>query len=353
MIIEDKLIYFKIFKLLLLFIIIIYKTYIKNNNENIIMRQFIEPNLRSKISSSFNINDQTIALNKEQLLKIISIYVGRNISSVKSIFLSQKTTFENLVMLINNAIFYCEILQCKKVILDNQYFWFIRKKIKYKKYKLIITNAKINKLDYRNIIIDKTNNLLNLSSFFRIESKINVIKNEVLTNLPKVKVNKNDLYILIRGNYFFKKSNDLYIHPPYCFYQAILNNYNFSNIKIISEFKNDPIINKIIYEYKNITYLKIEFRYMISYLVNAYNIVGTSSRFLNVIIRLSTNLLYLWKFEYLNENDEGLYRKKIFVFKMLASKKYKDFLISSQDIFSQIYLILSNKCENNFTLIKP
>lgn len=353
MIIEDKLIYFKIFKLLL-FIIIIYKKYIKNNNnENIIMRQFIEPNLRIKRNSSFNINDQTIALNKEQLLKIISIYVGRNISSVKSIFLSQKTKFENLIMLINNAIFCCEILQCKNVILDNQYFWFIRKKIKYKKYKLIITNDRINELDYRNIIIDKTNNLLNLPSFFRIESKINVIKNEVLTNLPKVKINKNDLYILIRGNYFFKKSNDLYIHPPYCFYQTILNNYNFSNIKIISEFKNDPIINKIIYEYKNITYLTIEFRYMISYLVNAYNIVGTSSRFLNIIIGLSTNLLYLWKFEYLNENDENLYRKKMFVFKMFASKKYKDLLISSQDTFSQIYLILSNKCENNFTLIKP
>jgi hypothetical protein len=316
------------------------------------MRHFKEPNFREIINSYINTSNQAIALNKEQLLKLISKYVGKNISSVKSIFLSKKTKFENLIMMINNAIFYCEILQCKNVILDKEYYWFIRKKVKYKKSKLIITKDKIDNLEKRNLIIDKTNNLLNLPSFFKVDSKINIIKNEVLTNLPKVIVNKNDLFIFIKSNYYLKKSSDLYIHPPYCFYQTILNNYNFSNVKIISEFRNDPIINKIIYEYKNITYEKIKIKYMISYLVNAYNIVGATSNFLNIIIRLNENLLYLWKYEFLIENDDDLYNKKMIIFKMIASKQYKDFLINSQDTFSQIYLILSNKCENNFTLIK-
>ena len=310
MIIEDKLIYFKILKLLLF--IIIYKKYIiKNNNENIlIMRHFKESNFREIINNYINTSNQTISLNKKQLLKLISIYVGKNISSVKSIFLSQKTKFENLIMIINNAIFYCEILQCKNIILDKKYYWFIRKKVKYKKNKLIIAKGKIDNLEKKNLLIDKTNNLLNLLSFFKINSKINVIKNEVLTNLPKVIVNKNDLFIFIKSNYYLKKSSDLYIHPPYCFYQTILNNNNFSNVKIISEFRNDPIINKIIYEYKNITYEKIKIKYMISYLVNAYNIVGQTSNFLNIIIRLNENLLYLWKYEYLNENDDDLYNIK-------------------------------------------
>lgn len=353
MIIEDKLIYFKIIKLLLF--LIIYKKCIEknNNNENIIiMRQFKEPNLREIINNPINNSNQTIALNKEQLLNLISIYAGKNISSVKYIFLSQKMKFENLIMIINNAIFYCEILQCKNVVLDNKYFWFIKKKVKYKKNKLVITKGNIDDLEKKNLIIDETNNLLNFPSFLKIDYKINVIKNEVLTNLPKVIVYKNDLYIFIKSNYYFKKSSELYIHPPFCFYQAILNYYNFSNVKIISEFRNDPIINKIIYEYKNITYEKIKLKYMISYLVNAYNIVGASSRILNIIIRLSENLLYLWKYEYLNENDDDLYNKKMFVFKMFASKKYIEFLINSQDTFSQIYLVLSKKCENNFTLIK-
>lgn len=316
------------------------------------MRHFKEPNFREIINSYINNRNQAIALNKEQLLKLISIYVGKNISSVKSIFLSQKTKFENLIMIINNAIFYCEILQCKNVILDKKYYWFIRKKVKYKKNKLIITKGKIDNLEKKNLIIDKTNNLLNLPSFFKIDSKINVIKNEVLANLPKVIVNKNDLFIFIKSNYYLKKSTDFYIHPPYCFYQTILNNYNFSNVKIISEFRNDPIINKIIYEYKNITYEKIKIKNMISYLVNAYSIVGATSNFLNIIIKLNENLLYLWKYEIFNENDDNLYNKKMIIFKMIASKQYKDLLINSQDTFSQIYLILSNKCENNFTLIK-
>ena len=345
-------IYFKILKLLLF--VIIYKKYIiKNNNGNIIiMRQFKESNLRETIYNSVNTSNQAIILNKEQLLKLISINIGKNISSVKSIFLSQKTKFENLIVIINNAIFYCEILECKNIILDNKYYWFIRRIVKYKKNKLIITKDKIDNLKKSNLIIDKTNNLLNLPSCFKIDSKINVIKNEILTNLPKVIVNKNDLYIFIKSSYFLKKSSDLYIHPPYCFYQTILNNYNFSNVKIISEFRNDPIINKLIYEYKNIIYEKIKIKYMISYLVNAYNIVGASSNFLNIIISLNENLLYLWKFEFLNENDDDLYNKKIIIFKMLASKQYKDSLINSQDTFSQIYLVLSNKCENNFILIK-
>ena len=194
-----------------------------------------------------------------------------------------------------------------------------------------------------------------MSTFFKADTKIkiNIIKKEILTNLPKVITNKSEIYIYIKSQYYFQKSNNLYIHPPYCFYQNILNNNNISNVKIISEYKNDPVVNKIINEFKNITYHKLNLKYMISYLVNAYYLVGTSSEFFNIIILLNENLLSLWKYEYLEENKFDFNNNtKIIIFKMFASKKYKDLLINSDSIFSDIYFILKYKCEKNLTLLK-
>ena len=350
---EKKLIYFIILKILLFYIIV--TNFIKKNNNEIplIVKPIKELDLKIMVNSSIDGHNKAIALNKEQLLKLLSINVGQNISSVKSIFLSKNSIFENLIMTINNAIYYCETLQCKNIILDNKYYWFIKKKIKFKKKKINIKNGDINNFEGSCLIIDKTYNLLNLSRFFKTDIKINIIKKEILANLPKVITNKSELYIYIKTEYFFQKSNKLYIHPPYCFYQNILNNYNFSNIKIISEFKNDPVANKIIYEYrnKNIIYKTLNLKYMISYLANSYYLVGESSEFLNIIIILNENLIYFWKYEYLEENKVDFNNNKIIIFKKFAKKKYKNLLIKSDNIFSDIYFILNFKCENNFTLI--
>ena len=354
----NKLIYFVILKILLFYLII--NNFIKkNNNETaLILNPLNLLNLQLMFNNSIVDYNKAITLNKEQLLKILSINVGKNVSSVKSIFLSRNSIFENLIMTINNAIYYCEILQCKNIILDNKYYWFIKKKIKYKKNKIIIKKGNINNFEGSNLIIDKTYNLLNLSSFFKIDIKINIIKKEILSNLPKVITNKSEIYIYIKSQYYFQKSNNLYIHPPYCFYQNILNNdilnnNNISNVKIISEYKNDPVVSKIINEFKNITYHKLNLKYMISYLVNAYYLVGAASEFLNIIIILNENLLSLWKYEYLEEKKFDFNNNtKMNIFKMYASKKYKDLLINSDSIFSDIYFILKYKCEKNLTLIK-
>ena len=346
-------IYFVILKILILCIII--NNFIKkNNNETaLIVKPFKELDLKKIMNISIDVHNKTIALNKEQLLKLLSINVGKNISFVKSIFLSKNSIFENLIMTINNAIYYCETLQCKNIILDNKFYWFIKKKIKFKKKKIIIINGDINNFEGNSLIIDKTYNLINLSSIFKIDIKINIIKKEILANLPKVITNKNELVIYLKSGYYFQKSNKLYIHPPYCFYQNILNDYNISIVKIISQFKNDPVANKIINEYrnKNITYEILNLKYMISYLANSYYIVGESSEFLNIIIILNENLIYFWKYEYLEENKFDFNNNKMIIFKMFASKKYKNLLIKSDNIFSDIYFILNFKCENNLTLI--
>ena len=56
---------------------------------------------------------------KKNLLKKISKSLHRNITVVNSLFLKQDQRFGNNLISLSNAIFYCEILKCKEVIIDN------------------------------------------------------------------------------------------------------------------------------------------------------------------------------------------------------------------------------------------
>ena len=104
-------------------------------------------------------------------------------------------------------------------------------------------------VDEANVIVDEADNkeyqyLNQLDSYFyyniynfRLENKFYIFKKEILKNLPKIKTNKNDLYIHIRGSDIFKNKNPYfapdYAQPPFCFYQKILNTFKFRKIIII------------------------------------------------------------------------------------------------------------------------
>ena len=74
-------------------------------------------------------------------------------------------------------------------------------------------------VDEANVIVDEADNkeyqyLNQLDSYFyyniynfRLENKFYIFKKEILKNLPKIKTNKNDLYIHIRGSDIFKNKN--------------------------------------------------------------------------------------------------------------------------------------------------
>ena len=66
--------------------------------------------------------------------------------------------------------------------------------------------------------------------------RTDIVKEEILKNLPKVKIDPNDLYIHIRGGDIFKyKIGRTLGQPPLCYYEKIINNYKkLKNIYIIS-----------------------------------------------------------------------------------------------------------------------
>ena len=62
-----------------------------------------------------------------------------------------------------------------------------------------------------------------------------ILKDEIKRNLPKLNINKNDLYIYIRaGDLFSPNIYNGYIPYPYCFYEKVITNFKFNDIYIIS-----------------------------------------------------------------------------------------------------------------------
>ena len=270
----------------------IFKTYIKerySKNEDII---FI-----NKYSTLKNLNDSVFVIKeKKSILDLFSKYAGRNLTSVETIFFGVYCYFGNCIVLLNKILFYCEIIGCKTIILDENIFWYVKNQISYGKNNISIKVGEKSK--FKNISSLYLSSPSIFYSFFYIkpEIRIDLIRNEIIKNLNKVNVDKEDLYIHIRSGDIFIFAHSPYAQPPFCFYKKILNNYKFNKVYLIAKDKKNPIIEKILSEYSSIIYKQNDLKEDISYLINAYNIVASISSFLISIIQLNYNLEKLFDY---------------------------------------------------------
>ena len=253
---------FKLFnlKIILLFIIILLSLLYKNeflkkmnmkkfylNEDSIIFRDKFRP-LKDKPK---NILDPILTKEKQAILSIVNRRMNRNVEFIDKIVFTSTCNFGNCLILINKLIFICELLGCKKIILNKYIYWFLKKKIIYKDFNMTIEVDDITKYNKSFLFLGKEI----YYNFFYIkpENRMDVIKKEILSNLPKVKTNSNDLYIHFRsGNLFTWGNGKNYSQPPLCFYKFILNNFIFERIIIISVDDNNPVINKLINKYTKI-----------------------------------------------------------------------------------------------------
>ena len=190
--------------------------------------------LINKYSTLKNLNDSLyIIKEKKSILDLFSKCVGRNITSVDTIFFEANCNFGNCIVILNKILFYCEIIGCKTIILDENKFWFIKNQIIYKKYNISIKVGKFNNdssLYYNSMAIFFT--------FFYIkpEIRIGLIRNEIIRNLNEVNADKEDLYIHIRSGDIFNDAHSPYAQPPFCFYRKILNYYKFNKVYLVISF---------------------------------------------------------------------------------------------------------------------
>ena len=297
---------------------------------------------------------------KKELLKYISFNIGKNITSVKSLFLDSKLNFGNQFLLLNKAIFFCEFLGCKRIILNENYFWYIKNKIIYKKFNMLIKVGNKKNIKYRGTIIDGTLNFFYYSNYIKPEYRANILKSEIIKNLPLTKVYDDDLFIYIRSGDIFILPNKYYSQPPFCFYKEILNNFKFKNIYIIAENKNNPVINKLINQFPKIIYNENSLKIDISYLIKAYNIVKAPSTLIESIIQLNNNLKILFDFDFdfkkktnfLDEFINSINNKKrtIKVYKMKSLEKYTNQMLFWNNSQSQRDLMLNIDCINKFNI---
>lgn len=349
-----------IFKVL----VICYLFKIKNDNKNskfLVLSHF--PKSETSLKKIDDINQDLILKEKEEFINYMKKSTRRNISSIKYIFIGARTSYDNLLMILNKAIFYCEIVGCKKIILDKNYYWFIHKNFKLKKHKMIIKTDYKKNLEYNNLIIDHTLNFITYNKFILPENKIYLFKDEILKNLPKVTTSPNELYIYIKSGDIFMRIDPLYqIQSPLCFYRQVIENYskNFTNITIVSELNQNIAINKLMKDYPNITFNEIPFKFTFSYLIKAYNIAAGDCPLLYFIIQLNDNLRNIWEYDTQNDiNNEKLNiesamkmvkNKKINYYKMPISQFYKNKQLFGEETFERLYLMFNQECDN-FTLI--
>ena len=371
-----------LFKRLFMAILIFFKKYInKPKNLYIILLLFnlikiiirerypimIEDKYKNNINKyltlknlPINLNDSLIIKEKKSILNLLSECVGRNITSVDSIFLAPDCNFGNGLVILNKILFYCEIINCKKIILDSKIFWYIKNQTIIEKNNITIKVEK--KINY-----DKTSSIYyNFTTpfftFFYIkpEIRINLIRKEIIRNLNIINVNKDDLYIHVRSGDIFFYPHFPYAQPPFCFYRKILNNHKFNNVYLISQDKFNPVIQKILNEYNSVIYKQNGLKEDISYIINAYNIVASISSFLISILHLNYNLKTLF--------DYNIYRmsEKIFAYhydfyqypnnnfinyRMEPSPYYNKTMFIWKNNKKQRKLMIKEKCINNFRTI--
>ena len=189
-----------------------------------------------------------------------------------------------------------------------------------------------------------------------------MIKNEIKKNLPKVEINPNDLYIHIRsGDIFNPGHHPDYAQPPLCFYQNIINNFEFRNIYIIAENKNNPVIDKILEQFPNIIYKPHDFSLDIAYLSNSYNLVASVSSLLLVLVKFNDNLKKYFEYDIYKNSEKFRHLHYDFyyfpmnftIYRMEPSIGYRNEMFIFKNKDSQYKLMIDEICINNFTVIEP
>ena len=339
----------------------IINNYLKNIRTKCVLEKFQDAYLLSNVLPLINyteiINETEKTLLKLDLFNQLTIEnEKKNISNIKAIYINKSINFGNTMIILNNLLYYSEILNIKEIYLNSEMNWPIKKNVSLDKAKIsIISPSEID-------IKDK--NIVSLNPFkiyfqkvFRPEIRINKLKSEILKNLPKIFIFSEDLYIHIRSGDIFRYKSGLsinYAEPPLCFYQKVLYNYKFRNIYIISEDQRNPNILPLTSQFPNIILTKNNINTDIAILSNAYNIIGSMSSFLTSLIFINTKLKNYWEYDnyrlaekYLHLHPD-IYREFIRynLYKMFPSKKYRNEMFPWKNTKRQIDLMLKEKCKD-------
>ena len=309
-------------------------------------------------------DDKSSPLDKEAKLKLYNKLGGTRYSQMKNIYIKDSWKFGNKMIMLNNIIFYIELLGEKKnLYLNSAHHWFMKDKIITEYVNISMANDSM--IDCKSIdtyCIEKMPWLLTPQIIWP-EIRLMVIKSELMKNLPIIKTKPKDLYIHIRSGDIFRSffPHNSYSQPPLCFYKSIINTKKFREIYIITENDKSPIVKKLKEDYPQIILNFNSLEHDISALINAYNLVGSVSSFNNVCLILNENVKNYYEYDiYRNiekfrhfHHDCYKYPRSFNIYQMKPSDYYRGEMYYWQYSGIQVKAMLEEKCEfSEFKLLK-
>lgn len=265
----------------------------------------------------------------------------------------------NALIILNNLINLCENIKCKYILTPGGLDSLIKNPIFYKEYNLTILPYSYKYKVNISLILNGYEIFL-----FRYKNKLhkirmNIIKNEIISNLPRYIASPEDLYINIRsGDIFTKKIHVNYAQPPLCFYQKIINDdkNKFKNIYLISNGHENPVVDIILKLYPKIKFIHGTIIEDASVLVNVYNLILPISSFPYSLIRLNNNLRKLYIYDILVEKEKINFYGTNYYFKssnfslyiMKPSLKYELLMKGKwKNTKEQLNLMVKENCFNS------
>ena len=302
---------------------------------------------------------------KKKFLKKFSKIKNKSIKKIETVFLTQLSPFGNSIITLNNIIFYCEIIGCHQILLDNKnphLNWPIKKPIYIEKLNItIMTESYIDCNNDYSLCQEYNQWNLFYPSILLPEIRIHYIKNEILRYIPEVDIKQDDLYIHIRGGDIFESYiSEYYAQPPLCFYEKIIdNNTQFKNIYLLSMDRKNPVLNALINKYKNIIFEQHDNEFDISLLVHAFNIVASVSTFVISSIKFNDNINNLWEYDIFRLSQKFVcfhhhfykYGIKYNIYSMRPSEVYVNKMFVWKNSKSQLKLMIEDTCPYDFVLI--
>ena len=313
-----------------------------------------------------NPNDPLIEKERKTILK--QYYSSTEKTNISIVFdLGPFFGFGNKISAFNKLLFYCGIIKCQNIILLANNNMFINHTLYDKDYNITILYDSFPsgaKVDY----IKELDFFFFYDFFnFKIENRLDIIKNEIVNNLPKIEIKRNDLVIHMRSSDVFQFKNNPnhapdYAQPPLCFYEKILNNNTFEEIYLLSvDDEYNPIIKILKKKYPKIIYNKNPLEIDLSYLVRGYNIISSISSLVISSIKLNDNLQFFWEFDRYPLKSKIFHShysivnitRKYTVYQMEPSEIYKTKMVIWKDSDEQIEIMLNDTCPNDFKIIPP
>ena len=168
---------------------------------------------------------------KDKFLKMVSLTKNQTITHIDTFYFLNNMNFGNSLIQVNNAIFYCEIVGCQKIILNNNSLgrkWLIVNDLYIEKLNISILHDKNIDCKKENILCFYKNSFPFYPKVVIPQVRTDLIKEELLRNLPNVSIDSEALYIHIRGGDIFRNFPLLYYsQPPLCFYEKLINSTIF------------------------------------------------------------------------------------------------------------------------------